>query len=128
MSHTTVSPIAATSITREALLHFMRHMAEDTAQTNDHRDEPRLSVHAPVTLGVVLGTDHYRPLYSGWVTDISADGLSVLVEREVPLHMDLFIDLETLLGQSFIAPIRIVYCKRLLTYTYRLGAALRWRE
>ncbi len=103
------------------------------------RDEYRLAVQAPANLGIVpcqpvitsIGptapedTGRFKPVYAAWVTDISDVGLGMLVDRDPSEHESLWIDLSSLVNQPLLVPIRMVYCTRLLSRTFRVGALFR---
>ncbi len=94
----------------------------DTGQ----RSGNRRAIHAPVTLGVVAGG--YKPLYRGWATDLSPDGLGLLTEHDVPMGAVLYVNLETVAGEELLLPIRVCYVSQLMSKTYRIGGVFSFTE
>jgi hypothetical protein len=86
----------------------------------------RRAIHAPVTLGVMAGG--YKPLYRGWATDLSPDGLGLLTEHDVPMGAVLYVNLETVAGKELLMPIRVCYVSQLMKHTYRVGGAFNFTE
>ncbi len=85
------------------------------------RSSMRRAVHAPVTLGVIAGG--YKPLYRGWVTDLSLNGLGLLTEHDVPMNAMLTVNLESVAGEEMLLPIRVCYVMQMMSKTYRIGGA-----
>ena len=83
------------------------------------RSSMRRAIHAPVTLGVMAGD--FKPLYRGWVTDLSLNGLGLLTEHDVPMDSVLTINLESVAGEELLLPIRVCYVMQLMSKTYRIG-------
>ena len=94
----------------------------DTGQ----RSGNRRAIHAPVKLGVVAGG--YKPLYRGWATDLSPDGLGLLTEHDVPMGAVLYVNLETVAGEELLLPIRVCYVSQLMSKTYRIGGVFSFTE
>lgn len=102
---------------------------EAAAQPVEHRADVRHPLNAPVSLGIVSANDlaqmpdhaRFKVLHRGWATDVSSAGIGLLIEHELPTGMTVWVGLEALLNQPALAPIRVVYCNRLLPHTYRVG-------
>lgn len=62
-------------------------------------------------------------LHQGWITDISASGVGLLLEHDLPANHIMALDLKELAGEAFVIPICIVYCRQVLPNTWRIGAA-----
>lgn len=120
MEHATPPSRGTTRQMIETLLEDLRKQA---AETSNQRRSDRHAIQAPLTLGVMLGQS-YRPLYQAWGTDFSREGVGLLSEHELPGGMTLALNIEALLGRPCILSARVVYCKKLLPHTYRLGMAL----
>ncbi len=88
------------------------------------RSSKRRAVHAPVTLGVIAGG--YKPLYRGWATDLSLNGLGLLTEHDVPLNALLTINLESVAGEELLLPIRVCYVMQMMSKTYRVGGTFQF--
>jgi len=97
-----------------------------------NRREHREAVQAPATLGVMpdhvpleaetaVLVDSFKPLHPAWVTDLSLQGLGLLVEHDVPTRVRMWVDLESLVGEPLVMPIRVIYCWPLLAHTHRVG-------
>lgn len=83
------------------------------------RNTMRRAVHAPITLGVIAGD--YKPLYHGWATDLSLNGVGLLTEHDVPMNAVLTLSLEAIVNKPLLLPIRVCYVSQLMTQTYRVG-------
>lgn len=83
------------------------------------RSSMRRAVHAPVTLGVIAGG--YKPLYRGWATDLSLNGLGLLAEHEIPMDAVLTVNLESVTGEPMLLPIKVCYVMQMMSKTYRIG-------
>jgi hypothetical protein len=90
------------------------------------RTSMRRAVYAPITLGVIAGG--YKPLYRGWATDLSLNGLGLLVEHDIPMGAVLHINLETIAGEELLLPIRICYVSQLMSKTYRIGGTFEFAD
>jgi hypothetical protein len=102
----------------------LEHVASQAGISHEQREAPRYQVQAPVTLGVFLtAEDSYRPLYRAWALEISRDGLGLLLEHDLPVDVRLHANLESLAERRCILPVRVVYSRRLLPATCRVGAA-----
>jgi hypothetical protein len=102
---------------------LLKKLANDAPAVH-HRNEPRHPVHAPATLGVRLGSGQdYKALHRGWALDISRQGLAVLLEHELPVGMEMFVNLEALTGQPCILAVRVIYSRQLLPRAHRIGLA-----
>lgn len=111
---------------REQLEALVKHLNEDAEQTPSHRTLSRRSIYAPVTLGVIAGG--YKPLHQCWGTDLSADGLGMLCEHELPVGSLMCVDLGSVTGSELLVQVRICYVNRLLKHTYRIGATFTFVE
>ena len=83
------------------------------------RSSMRRAIHTPVTLGVIAGG--YKPLYHGWATDLSLNGLGLLTEHDVPMDALLYVNLEAMADEELLLPIRVCYVRQLMSKTYRIG-------
>ncbi len=79
----------------------------------------RRAIHAPVTLGVMAG--EYKPLYRGWATDLSLNGIGLLTEHDVPMDAVLTVNLESVAGEEILLPIKVCYVMQMMSKTYRIG-------
>lgn len=119
---------------RQQLAELLDHLIQErqTHSIADRRGDQRESVQAPVVLGVLLDgraapvsdglAERFKPLYRGWVTDLSPHDLGMLLEHDLPVGAEMAVRLDALLGQRMVLPLRIAYCKQLLPHTYRVGA------
>lgn len=119
------------------LLELLDQLAIETERNTHGRGEPRQTVHAPIRLGISREQDipkepgdpashstsagAYQPLYQGWATDLSRHGVGLLLECDLPTGTQLFVDLAALWRKPLWLPMRVVYCKRLLQHTHRVG-------
>lgn len=128
---TSTSPQAVGSATRTSLERLVEqlHHQEESVASAESRHETRRAVHAPVMLGVILHNHQtFKPLYRAWATDLSRLGVGLLIENDMPQGMELVVNLEPLLGRECLVPVRVVYCRRLLPHTYRLGLLFIWGD
>jgi len=88
------------------------------------RSSMRRAIHAPVTLGVMAGD--YKPLYRGWATDLSLNGLGLLTEHDVPMDAVLTINLESVAGEELLLPIKVCYVMQMMSRTYRVGGVFQF--
>jgi len=88
------------------------------------RSSMRRAIDARVTLGVIAG--EYKPLYRGWATDLSLNGLGLLTEHEMPLDAVLTINLESVAGEELLLPIKVCYVMQMMSKTYRVGGTFRF--
>ena len=88
------------------------------------RSAPRVVVHQPASIGLAVNDFEYRLVRSGWCTDISRNGIGLMVEEEfVPLREeDLLVCVDALVGRRCHLPVRMIYCKQVLKRTWRIGA------
>ncbi len=103
---------------------LLESLARASAEFDLGRSDSRYTVHAPVTLGVVLGQGEFKPLYRAWATDLSLCGVGLLAENGIPVGLSLHVNFETMVGRPCVLAIRTIYCKQILPHTYRIGAAL----
>ena len=68
----------------------------------------------------------FKPLYDAWMTDLSIDGMGLLVTRPLPANTRCWVRLDELAGRPLIMPLRLIYCRQMLKHTYRIGAAFRF--
>lgn len=101
------------------LIAVLERLDDEAAFDIGLRTTMRRAVYAPITLGVLAGG--YKPLYRGWATDLSLNGLGLLTEHDVPMGAVLHINLETIAGGELLLPIRICYVSQLMSKTYRIG-------
>lgn len=114
---------------------ILKELAVESAQVDAAgREWERRVVYAPVSIGVQLNINSanhgsltgFHKLHEGWATDISACGVGLLLANDLPVNHVMAVDLGALIyesSQSFILPIRTVYCQNLLPRTWRIGAA-----
>ena len=122
MSTTTVSEPAQSNA--GLLAAMLAHVASQSGISHEQRESPRYQVQAPVTLGVCLSAEQsFRPLYRAWALEISRDGLGLLLEHDLPVDVRLHANLESLAERRCILPVRVVYSRRLLPATCRVGVA-----
>jgi hypothetical protein len=100
---------------------LLERLDAEAAQEIGLRSSDRRAVHAPVTLGVVVGG--FKPLYRGWATDLSAEGVGLLTEHDVPMGALLHVNLISVAGEELLLPVRICYVSQLMSKTYRVGGA-----
>ena len=108
------------------LASLLDQLDDEAAFDIGQRAGNRRAIHAPVTLGVVAGG--YKPLYRGWATDLSPEGLGLLTEHDVPMGAVLYVNLETVAGEELLLPIRVCYVSQLMSKTYRIGGAFSFIE
>jgi hypothetical protein len=109
------------------LLHGLLERLEDEAAYDiGLRSAMRRSVYTPITLGVIAGD--YKPLYRGWATDLSLNGLGMLTEHDVPMNASLTISLEALVNEPLLLPVRICYVSQLMSQTYRIGGVFDFQK
>lgn len=101
------------------LASLLDRLDDEASYDIGQRGGKRRAIHAPVTLGVMAGG--YKPLYRGWATDLSPEGLGLLTEHDVPMGAVLFVNLEMVAGQELLLPIRVCYVSQLMSKTYRIG-------
>lgn len=106
---------------RRQLLGLLERLEDEAAFDMGQRSSMRRAVHAPVTLGVIA--NGYKPLYRGWATDLSLNGLGLLTEHDVPMGALLYVNLESVAEEPLLVPIRVCYVSKLLGSTYRIGGA-----
>jgi hypothetical protein len=112
--------------------------ADAAVDGHSARCEDRYRVNGPVTIGVLTGDDagtglladnaRFRPLERAWATDLSVVGIGMLSEHQVPAGMTMWVNVEALLGEPAVLPMRIIYCSQLLPNTFRVGAAFTFAE
>ena len=90
------------------------------------RSSMRRAIHTPVTLGVIAGG--YKPLYHGWATDLSLNGLGLLTEHDVPMDALLYVNLEAMADKELLLPIRVCYVRQLMSKTYRIGGTFNFPD
>jgi len=90
------------------------------------RSDTRRSIHMPVSLGVMAGG--YKPLYRGWATDLSQEGIGLLTEHDVPMGAVLHVSLDAGSGKPLLLPIRICYVSQLMSMTYRIGGIFSFND
>jgi len=117
--HQQVSP-------RQQLLQFLDHLEDEAAFDMGLRDSMRRAVHIPITLGVIAGD--YKPLYRGWATDLSINGVGLLAEHDVPMNAALTVSLEVMGHEPLLMPIRICYVSQMMTQTYRIGGVFNFKS
>jgi len=98
---------------------LLERLEDEAAYDIGLRNSMRRSVHSPITLGVIAGD--YKPLYRGWATDFSLNGLGMLTEHDIPMNASLTISLEAMVNEPLLLPIRVCYVSQLMTKTYRIG-------
>ena len=101
------------------LFKLLERLEDEAAFDIGLRSSMRRAVHMPITLGVIAGD--YKPLYRGWATDLSLNGVGLLTEHDVPMNATLTISLEVMVHEPLLLPIRVCYVSRLMTHTYRIG-------
>jgi hypothetical protein len=104
---------------RQQLTGLLDRLDDEAVFDMGLRSSMRRAIHAPVTLGVIAGG--YKPLYRGWATDLSLNGLGLLTEHDVPMDAVLTINLESVAGEELLLPIRICYVMKMMSKTYRIG-------
>lgn len=108
---------------------LLREYAKQYQQYQDDRAAPRFPLEGRLTLGVAVGDDpSYRPLHQAWLTDLSEVGVGFLVENPLEKMMRLYVNLEVMTNRPCLLPIKVVYCRKLLSHTYRVGACFVWEE
>jgi hypothetical protein len=105
---------------------LLERLDDEAALDNGTRSGPRRAIHTPVTLGVLAGG--FKPLYRAWATDLSSEGIGLLIEHDVPMGALLYVNLSSVAGQQLLLPIRICYVSRLLSQTFRVGGAFHFDE
>ncbi len=90
------------------------------------RSSMRRAIHTPVTLGVIAGG--YKPLYRGWASDLSLNGIGLLFEHDIPMDALLYVNLEAMVGEDLLLPIRICYVSQLMSKTYRIGGTFNFPD
>lgn len=108
------------------LASLLERLDDEAAFDVGQRGGQRRAIHAPVTLGVLAGG--YKPLYRGWGTDLSPDGIGLLTEHDVPMGAVLYVNLETVAGEELLLPIRICYVSQLMSKTFRIGGSFSFTE
>lgn len=98
---------------------MLERLEDEAAFDIGLRTAMRHAVYAPITLGVIAGG--YKPLYRGWATDLSPNGLGMLIEHDVPMGAVLHINLDAIANEDLLLPIRICYISQLMSHTYRIG-------
>ncbi len=125
-----LSPALTAETYCDVLTQLLELLDRDVVAEPTHgRADQRYRVNAPVTLGVVPGDDavhqpdiaQFKALHRGWATDLSPAGIGLLIEHELPANVTMHVNVEAMLGQPVVLPIRIVYCNQLLPHTYRIG-------
>jgi PilZ domain len=104
---------------RRQLLGLLEKLEDEAVYDVGLRSSMRRAVHTPVTLGVIAGG--YKPLYRGWATDLSLNGLGLLTEHDVPMGALLYVNLEAVAEQELLLAIRVCYVRQLMSKTYRIG-------
>jgi hypothetical protein len=104
---------------KQDLLGLLNSLDDEAVFDMGQRTSMRHAIHAPVTLGVIAG--EYKPLYRGWATDLSPNGLGLLTEHDVPMDATLTVNLESVAGKELLLPIQICYVMQLMSKTYRIG-------
>jgi len=109
----------------DALVNMVRKQGSEPMQ--DRRSGPRFALQMPVKLGVCLaGSDEFSVIYDAWALDISSHGVGLILEDPSPPLLKLFIDFSSVMGEQFLLPARILYCRELLPHTYQAGAVFMW--
>ncbi len=103
----------------QKLLGLLEKLEDETVFDMDLRSSMRRAIHTPVSLGVMAGG--YKPLYHGWATDLSLNGLGLLTEHDVPMDAILYVNLEAVAGEELLLPICVCYVRQLMSKTYRIG-------
>ena len=96
--------------------------AERAAELEGRRATHRYPLNMRVDLGVMLaGGDRFTRMHSAWGVDLSAYGVGLIAEQEVPTQLRMVANFSDLAGKDCFVPLRILYCRRMLTATYQVG-------
>lgn len=89
-------------------------------QRFDHVAGPAMPAASP---NLEDASDAFRPIYRAWAMDLSPHGISLVTEQDLPPQTRWSVSLEALTQEPLYVPMRVVYCKQLLSHTYRVGGA-----
>ena len=117
--------LTTTAPARDSLIVLHRWLDElnvTARRLEGRRAVPRQPVHGPVRLGIRRIRDgRFTGLHDAWATDLSAQGIGLLLERRLDRDLELQVDLEPMIDQPCVLDLRIVYCQKLLERTHRIG-------
>jgi hypothetical protein len=119
MSHPT--PIAER---QQAIL--LRRLEEELrqrqAEIGGRRSMTRYPFNAPVSISIVAADGSKLAMGEAWALDFSRRGIGLLAERVFAVGDVLVIDFGQRIDQEYSsARMRVVYCTRLLSSTFRIG-------
>src|SRR5690606_16449112 len=115
----TSSPIGTTGMGH--LEHLLNLLEQQAACFSDRRGERRLPTQSPATLETI-GPDGQRQIVQhAWVTDISRTGVGLILEQPVETKTEVLLNLTALTEVACVLPIQVVYCRKLMSRTHRVG-------
>ncbi len=130
------APTTKTAAAHARLQQLLDQLVADAQVGLDRREHPRQPVQMPVTLGLFIGRDgeaacvahgdpasreYFRAAYQGWATDLSAQGIGLLIDRPLPAHTFMTVRFDAVTQPVLQLPMQVIYCKQLLACTYRIG-------
>ncbi|MCC5830615.1 MAG: PilZ domain-containing protein [Phycisphaeraceae bacterium] len=105
------------------LLRLLMRLDAEAVESDEQRLFTRRAVHGPVSLW--QRTEQFvagRPPMTGWALDLSEHGLGMLLESPIEVGSNWLVDLESLADRSLRLVARVIYCHRVLSRTWRVGA------
>ena len=118
ISLSNIGPTAQADL--ERLLALLEQEADCLA---DRRDERRHPTQSPATLELIADDGQRHVVQRVWVTDVSRAGVGLILEQPLGAKARLLLNLSALAQTPCLLPIQVIYCRKLMTTTHRVGAA-----
>ncbi len=110
---------------RRAVDEVVKDLAAGVAMIIPRRRDVRYPLNREVAIGYSRDGSGFQPLCPAWASDLSHNGIGLLVERQFEIGEEWTVELRTSRGRLMLFPCQISHCRPLFSSLFTVGAAFR---